>query len=99
MKDILLEESNTVPTVADFNYNNYALVAIRYNPCTEPNIEPSKFNVADDQISITFDYDSICNSCAPIMSKYLFYAFKLDKDTTSGNIAINYRSRNAIECN
>ena len=95
MRDIDLENSDKTLSPADFEGNNYALVAVRYDSCSEENIEPSKFGMSNGQVSVVFDYDSKCGFCAPT---YRFYAFKLDKSVTSGDIVVNYHSRNTIEC-
>lgn len=80
---------------SDFEKHNYAIVAVRYDQCSESNIEPSEFTADTDQIHIVFDYDSTCGVCA---QQYLFYAFKLDKNITNADIAIDYHTRSTKEC-
>lgn len=83
-------------TKSDFEKHNYAIIAVRYDQCSESNVEPSEFTANTDQIHIVFDYDSTCGVCA---QQYLFYAFKLDKNITNADIAIDYHTRSTRDCN
>ena len=55
MRDINLENGDKTLSPADFEGNNYALVAVRYDSCSEENIEPSKFGMSNGQVSVVFD--------------------------------------------
>ena len=95
MQDIELESKNKTLSATDFDNNNFALVVVRHDDCSEENIEPSKFEVTEGKVSITFDYDSKCGLCAP---SFRFYAFRLNKSVAEGDIIVNYHSRNTVDC-
>ena len=82
-------------TKSDFDNHNYAIVVVRYDECSEDNLEPSELTATTDQVHIVFDYDSTCGLCA---AEYLFYAFKLDKNITNADIVVDYHTRSTQEC-
>ena len=84
---------NLTPT--DFIGFNYALIKINYNPCSEENITPYKYNIKGNNITVYVSYDSICGLCAP---DYIYYLLKVEKTITKANVNIEYELNNDSEC-
>ena len=75
-------------TEDDFNNNNYALLQIRYNPCSEKNISLLGYTLKGNILTAYIEYDQICGGCAPAELNYLV---KIPKEQTS--IEIKYDNK------
>lgn len=85
--DIIKEEN--------FNTNNYVVVPIRYDSCTDKNVTPTDYTIKDNKINITVKYEANCGVCAPA---YMYYVLKVDKSITSAIVDINYKAINNPHC-
>ena len=80
---------------ANFVTNNYVLVPIQYDPCSESNITPVGYFIKKDEIEIEVEYTSSCGVCKP---KYIYYLLKVSKNLTNAKIHINYKALNKSRC-
>ena len=103
LKDIVftsLEEyhsrfNNDLLTEKDFENNNYLLLSVFYDECSEKNITPTSYTINGTDVNVVFKYESSCGICAP---SYLYYLLKLDKNITSVKTNIKYESINDPHC-
>ena len=79
----------------DFVNNNYVLIPISYDSCSEENIIPTDYKITDTSIDVTFSYIAKCGLCAP---EYQYYVLKIDKDITDRKIKVNYKALNNPGC-
>ena len=80
----------------DFKDNNYLLLNIGYDPCTEKEITPTNYSVNGNNIKVTVTYKSTCGGCA---SENVYYLLKVNKNITSPNVNIEYKELSREECN
>ena len=80
----------------DFYNNNYLVIAVNYNPCSEELITPTDLKINDNKVNILIKYKSVCGGCAP---DYLYYAVKLDKKTVNPKVNIKSKAINNPHCN
>lgn len=81
---------------SDFKNNNYLLLSISYNPCSEKKITPTNYSVNGNNIKVTVTYKSTCGGCA---SENVYYLLKVNKNITSPNVNIEYKELSREECN
>lgn len=81
---------------SDFKNNNYLLLSISYNPCSEKKITPTNYSVNGNNIKVTVTYKSTCGGCA---SENVYYLLKVNKNITSPNVNIEYKAISKEECN
>lgn len=79
----------------DFQKNNYVLVPIQYNSCSESEFIPSDYTINGELINITVNFKASCGVCA---TEYMYYLLKVDKSITSATIDIDYKSINDTHC-
>ena len=79
----------------DFNNNNYLVIEVNYNPCSDGNITPTSYDIKNNKVNIEIKYKRKCGLCAP--SVY-YYALKVDKKLTNPKIKIDYKSTNKPNC-
>lgn len=82
-------------TKNDFENNNYVLISMTYDPCSDTDVTPTDYTMNGNNINITVKYKSHCDGCAP---GYLYYLLKVDKSITTANVNINYKSINNPHC-
>lgn len=75
-------------TEDDFNNSNYALLQIRYDPCSEKNIKLLGYTLKGNVLTAHIEYDQVCGVCAP---EELDYLVKIPKKQTS--IEIKYENK------
>ena len=75
-------------TEDDFNNSNYALLQIRYDPCSEKNIKLLGYTLKGNVLTAHIEYDQVCGGCAP---EELDYLVKIPKKQTS--IEIKYENK------
>ena len=81
---------------SDFKNNNYLLLSISYNPCSEKEITPTNYSVNGNNIKVTVTYKSTCGGCA---SENVYYLLKINKNITNPNVNIEYKELSKEECN
>ena len=79
----------------DFKNNNYLIIKVNYNPCSDENITPVGYKINNNKININIEYEAKCGLCAP---DYLYYALKVDKNITNPKVKINYKKTNNPKC-
>ena len=79
----------------DFYNNNYLVIEVYYNPCSEENITPSNIKINGNKIDISIKYKSVCGGCAP---DYLYYAVKIDKKIVNPKVNIKSKAINNPHC-
>ena len=80
---------------SDFKNNNYLVIKINYNPCSDEDITPVGYKVNDNKIKVNIEYKAVCGGCAP---DYIYYAIKVDKDITNPKVDIDYKKVNDPHC-
>ena len=93
--DLTKDFRNTKIRETDFNNNNYLVIKIDYNPCSDENITPVGYKIDGNNIKINIEYKAVCGLCAP---DYLYYAIKIDKDITNPKVKIDYKKVNDPHC-
>ena len=86
--------SNNI-TKDDFKSNNFVLIPVMYDSCSESNIKPTDYSVQGNNIEVTIEYDASCGVCAP---EYIYYLLRVDKNITKVHLNIKYVARNDPDC-
>ena len=94
-EDYKSDFSNGKLTSNDFKNNNYVLLKIMYDSCSESNIEPADYKIDGNTIKVVFAYDASCGLCA---SQYMYYLLKVDKSITDPSVKIDFKARNKTDC-
>ena len=79
----------------DFKDNNYLLLNIGYDPCTEKEITPTNYSVNGNNIKVSITYKSTCGGCA---KENVYYLLKVNKNITSPNVDIKYKEISKEDC-
>ena len=79
----------------DFDNNNYVIISMDYNPCSDSNVTPTDYTIKGENINVTVKYEAKCGLCAP---ENIYYLLKVDKSITSVNVNIKYKSINNPHC-
>ena len=82
-------------TSDDFSNNNYAVLKIRYDSCSEYDIKPVSYIVNGNNIDVSIEYKSRCGTCA---LEYLYYLIKIDKSIEEVNIDYEYIVVGGTKC-
>ena len=82
-------------TKNDFQNNNYALVTVVYNSCSESEITPTSYIINGNDINVLMKYKASCGVCAP---EYMYYLLRVDKNIISANVDIKYEAINKPDC-
>ena len=77
---------NELPSI-DFTTNNYVVIPIRYDSCSESEITPTDYEIIGNHLNITVKYKGSCGLCA---QTFLYYLLKVDKNITYVNVNMNY---------
>ncbi len=88
--------NSNVLTKNDFENNNYVLISMRYDSCSESDITPTSFSIKGNNIDVLVKYKASCGLCA---AEHMYYLLKVDKSITSANVNINYKAINNPHCN
>ena len=72
----------------DFENNNYLVVKITYDSCSERNIIPTNYKINENNIDITISYEKYCGVCPPEVKYYLL---KIDKNIDKLKSNIKYK--------
>lgn len=79
--------SNDIEKI-DFTKNNYVLIVIKSDPCSEYNVTPTDYKINGNKIDVEIQYDADCGACA---QEYIYYLLKVDKNMTYASINLNYQ--------
>ena len=78
-----------------FKHNNYVVIQVEYNPCSEEEVNISNYTIKNSNITVTVDYKAKCGLCAP---QYKYYLLKVDKELTNVVLNIEYNKLNNPHC-
>lgn len=79
----------------DFKKNNYLLLTIMYDSCSENNITPTNYKIEGNDVYVTIEYERSCGVCAP---SYMYYLLKIDKSIEKLNVKYDYKVTNHPFC-
>ena len=82
-----LFESDEI-TEKDFEDNNYVLIDIKYDPCSDKNLIPISHTINGNNIDVVISYEAACGVCAP---EHEYYLLKVDKTVKDVKVNINYK--------
>lgn len=85
-KNVFKDLNNEITEEIFYN-NNYAVVEILYDECSEKNVRLKSYDLNNDELEVIVTYDSTCGVCAP---QYIYYLVPLDKSVTS--VTVNVKS-------
>lgn len=80
----------------DFENNNILVIKIDYDPCSEEDINITKYKLNKNKIDIYIEYKADCGVCA---REQLYYAIKLNKKITDPKLNIKSKAKNNPNCN
>ena len=79
----------------DFSNNNYVLIPVNYDECSEEDLVPTYYEITDTKIIVKFSYTAKCGLCAP---QYRYYLLKVDKDIVDQEVKVEYKALNNPGC-
>lgn len=79
----------------DFKKNNYVVIKIQYNSCSEKNLEVKDYEIKDDKMTVKVEYEGACGFCA---SEYLYYVLAIDKNIKKLDVTYDYKRTNNPDC-
>ena len=82
-------------TEDSFLNNNYVLISILFDSCSESSLTPTKHTIKNNKIDVTFSYEGHCGVCAP---EKVFYLLEVDKILEEAKVNISYEMVNKPEC-
>ena len=80
---------------SDFKNNNYVLLEIVYDECSEKNVDITKYTIEDNLLTVYISYYASCGVCAP---NYIYYLIPVDKSVTNVTIKQEFSSVNDPQC-
>ena len=90
---------NTLSTASlteeSFINNNYVLVEVPYDSCSQRDVKLSNYIIEGNNIDVNITYKEVCKGCAPL---YNYYLIKVDKTMTNVKVNVKYNSSNKKEC-
>ena len=95
-KDFKKEFSSDILTEDDFENNNYVLVSIPDDSCTNSFLAPTDYLMNGNNILVTVKYRATCGVCA---TNYRAYLLKVSKDVTVATVDFEFKAINNIKCN
>ncbi len=94
-EDFFIKTKSNKLNEEDFKNNNYVLIPIKYDECSEYDIKPSNYIIKDNNISIEVTYKHKCGVC-PV--SYLYYLLKVDKNLKNTKLDIKYTATKTEKC-
>ena len=82
-------------TEEDFKDNNYILIKINYNSCSEEDVEIKEYEANEKKVNIVVTYRKECGLCARMTDYYLL---KVNKNIIDPVINIDYKATNKKKC-
>ncbi len=82
-------------TEQDFINNNYYILSIPFDACSEEDVKLVKTELDNDTLNVSFTYKAKCGVCAP---EYIIYLIKLDKTITNINLNLTSKATNKPKC-
>lgn len=95
-EDYISRFNNDLLTKDDFKNNNYVLIYVYYDECSEKEITPIDYKINGKNIDVTFKYTASCGVCAP---RTMYYLLKVDKTIDEVVLNTNYEASNKVHCN
>lgn len=89
------EDFNSDLKKIDFYNNNYLVLEINYDPCSEEEITPTSLKINNNKVDVVIKYRAKCGGCAP---DEMYYAIKLDKKIVNPKINIESKAINDPKC-
>ena len=83
-------------TADDFIKNNFVVVSLAHDSCSEKNLRLKEYKINGNDIELTVKYRQKCEVCNPT---YLNYLIKVDKSISYANVNIKYIAKNNSKCN
>lgn len=87
--------NSSILKLEDFSNNNYILIPISYDSCSQRKIEPTDYTIDGKSIKIIVKYSASCGCCA---SKEKIYLLKVDKSITDVEVNLEYKSVSKVQC-
>ena len=94
-EDYYQKFSSNILNEEDFKNNNYVLITISDNSCSNSSIAPTDYTLNGNNIFITAKYRAQCSECAVTYKAYLL---KVSKDIEEVVVSINSIAVNDIKC-
>ena len=82
-------------TRKDFEKNNYVLVEVFYDSCSEYNIDLKDYSIDKEDINVLITYTARCGVCR---GSYMYYLLQVDKSVVNVNLNIDYKATNEVMC-
>lgn len=82
-------------TEKDFESNNYVIVEIQYDSCSESDITPVDYKIKENIIDIKIKYKASCGVCAP---GYKYYLLPINKSITTAEVNLDFKAINNVHC-
>ena len=79
----------------DFKNNNFVLVTINFDTCSEKNIKPVSYDIDGNDIDVKVTYKGRCNWCE---EKYMYYLLKVDKSVKKADVYVDAQMTNVLDC-
>lgn len=89
------EDFNSDLKKIDFYNNNYLVLEVNYDPCSEEEITPTSLKINNNKVDVVIKYRAKCGGCAP---DYLYYAIKIDKKIVNPKVNIKSKAINDPKC-
>ena len=80
--------TNDVLTKSNFENNNYAVIKVNYDPCSDEEIKLVNYSIVNNILNADIEYKSTCGVCAP---ENMYYFVKIDKNVSISDVNINYK--------
>ena len=75
--------------------NNYAVLEINFDECSESDLEVKDYEIKDNVIKANISYKASCGLCAP---QYMYYLIPISKDMDKVDFDVKYKQINKIDC-
>ena len=95
-EDYYQKFSSSILTEDDFKNNNYVLVNIPDDSCTNSYVVPTDYKINDNNILVTVKYRNNCGDC---VTNYTAYLLKVSKDVINATVDFEFKAINNIKCN
>ena len=94
-QDFKEKTNSNILKAVDFKNNNYVLVRLIWDGCSEDEIEILGYEIKGNNLTFKYTYEAGCGFCAPINDYYLV---PIDKNITKINVDIDGKARNNPHC-
>lgn len=87
--------NNNVIDENSFINNNYAVIKLEYDPCTDEDIMLTNYVINGNQMDVYFEYNQNCGVCP---QQYNYYLIAIDKNINNLEINKHYKVNNKAYC-